>query len=62
MIRENLSDKDMYDHFITMICAGHDTTAYFASYLSFLLATHPQVQQRVWEEVKERVGVSGVRR
>ena len=39
------------DQFITLICAGHDTTAYFSSYTAYLLATNPKVQDRLVDEI-----------
>lgn len=51
MIKENLPIKDMQDHFMTLICAGHDTTAFFSSYLILLLARHPDVQEKLRNEV-----------
>eukprot|EP00600_Ochromonadales_sp_CCMP1393_P004938 CAMPEP_0174969374 /NCGR_PEP_ID=MMETSP0004_2-20121128/8722_1 /TAXON_ID=420556 /ORGANISM="Ochromonas sp., Strain CCMP1393" /LENGTH=342 /DNA_ID=CAMNT_0016218847 /DNA_START=461 /DNA_END=1489 /DNA_ORIENTATION=+ len=51
MLREDMSEKDMEEHFITLICAGHDTSAYFNSYLVYLLAKHPEVQDKLRAEV-----------
>jgi len=58
MIRENMSDKDCCDHFITLLSAGHDTTAYFASYTCFLLAENPEAQEKLYEEIKAVTGDS----
>jgi cytochrome P450 len=46
-----MNDSDMFDHFMTLIAAGHDTSAYFSSYLVYLLAKHPDVQERLRKEV-----------
>eukprot|EP01034_Spumella_vulgaris_P040831 gene40831-50526_t len=51
MITEKMNEKDMADHFVTLICAGHDTTAYFSSYMCLLLAQNPAVQDKLYEEV-----------
>jgi len=51
MIANNLDDKDMRDHMITLICAGHDTTAFFSSYMCFLLANHQEVQDTLRDEI-----------
>jgi cytochrome P450 len=56
MIRENLSMEEMVDHFVTLISAGHDTTAFFSSYLSLLLAQHPAIQDKVYAEMAEVLG------
>jgi len=52
MITENMNQTDMADHFVTLICAGHDTTAYFSSYLCLLLAQNPEVQEKLYDEIK----------
>jgi len=52
MIEEKMNDKDMFDHFMTLICAGHDTSAYFSSYLVFLLAHHQDVQDKLRAEIE----------
>lgn len=53
MIQENMEEKDMFDHFITLIGAGHDTSAYFSSYLVFLLAKHQNVQDKLRAEIQD---------
>ena len=52
MIAEDMNETDMADHFVTLICAGHDTTAYFSSYMCMLLAQNPEVQEKLYEEIK----------
>lgn len=52
MIAENMDETDMADHFVTLICAGHDTTAYFSSYMCLLLAQNPEVQEKLYEEIR----------
>jgi cytochrome P450 len=49
---ESMSEKDMCDHFTTLVCAGHDTTAYFASYMCYLLSLHPVVQDKLVSEIQ----------
>jgi len=56
MITAKLSDQDMDDHLMTLICAGHDTTAYFTSYLCFLLATHQDAQDKLRKEIIDAIG------
>ena len=51
MIEEKLTIKDMTDHFITLISAGHDTSAYFSSYLFYLLAKHEHIQEKLRNEI-----------
>lgn len=47
MITDNLSDVDVIDHMVTLICAGHDTTAFFSAYMCLLLAEHPDCQEQL---------------
>jgi PHYB activation tagged suppressor 1 len=49
MLNNDMSEKDMIDHAVTLICAGHDTTAYFASYICLLLAEHQDCQDKLRE-------------
>ena len=51
MLKEQMSEADMLEHYITLISAGHDTTAYFSSYLIYLLSSHPTVQDKLRAEV-----------
>jgi cytochrome P450 len=56
LLTNNLSDKDIQDHVVTLMCAGHDTTAFFSSYLCFLLATNEDCQEKLRQEIYEAVG------
>lgn len=56
MLDANLSRKEMYEQFTTLLSAGHDTTAFFGCYMAYMLAQHPEVQQKVKDEVKEVLG------
>lgn len=49
----NMTEEDMSDHIITMLCAGHDTTAYFSSYTAHLLAQYPEIQEKLRTEIQE---------
>jgi len=51
MVREQMSDKDIKDHIVTLICAGHDTTAFFSAYMCILLAQNPEFQDKLRAEV-----------
>lgn len=55
MIEEKMDDQEMNDHLVTLLSAGHDTTAYFSAYLFYLLATHPQVQERLRDEIVKQL-------
>jgi len=41
---------------MTMLLAGHDTTALTLTYTWFLLSEHPEVEKRVHEELDEVIG------
>lgn len=56
MIKDNVSERDMFFHFITLMCAGHDTTAFFSSYCLYVLAQYPDVQERLRKEVFRIMG------
>ncbi len=43
---------ELRDHVMTMFVAGHETTAGSVAFLLGLLARHPQVQQRLYEEIE----------
>jgi cytochrome P450 len=46
-----MSDRQLRDEAMTLFLAGHETTALALSWTWFLLATHPEVQTRLAEEV-----------
>jgi len=54
--RGEQSPEQMRDEMMTMLLAGHDTTALTLTYTLFLLAEHPEAEQRVLEEIDEVVG------
>lgn len=47
-----LTDSEIRDHLVTMLFAGHETTAIALTYTVGLLATHPEIQQQVIQEVR----------
>ncbi|CAE7567056.1 cyp516B1, partial [Symbiodinium microadriaticum] len=51
MIMDDLSEKEIFDHMVTLLCAGHDTTAFFSAYMCLVLAQHADVQQKAYDEV-----------
>ncbi|CAM4630790.1 unnamed protein product, partial [Caretta caretta] len=46
-----LSDKEIMAQALVFILAGHETTSFTLNFLSYNLATHPDVQQRLQEEI-----------
>lgn len=50
------SDAQLRDQVITLLIAGHDTTANALSWAWYLLSQHPDVQQALHQEVDEVLG------
>jgi cytochrome P450 len=48
---EPMSDRQLRDEALTMMLAGHETTALALSYAVYLLATHPEVARELRAEV-----------
>ena len=48
---EGMSDRQIIDEILTLIVAGHETTAASLNWVWYLLASHPDCMQRVVDEV-----------
>lgn len=46
-----LSDQELVAQSIIFIFAGYETTSSSLSFLAYILATHPDVQQKLQEEI-----------
>jgi cytochrome P450 len=55
MIQEDMPEIDMRDHLITLLSAGHDTTAYFTAYLCYLLGGNKDVQVKLREHIRNQL-------
>jgi cytochrome P450 len=52
----SMTDAQVRDEAVTLFLAGHETTALALTYSLYLLATHPQCQDRVAAELAEVLG------
>jgi cytochrome P450 len=52
----NLSDEDLIDMLLTLVAAGHETTANGMTWTLFCLANQPLLQERLAREVNEVCG------
>jgi cytochrome P450 len=59
-VRAGMTNQEIHDHVITLIMAGHETTANALTWALFLLGRHPDIQARLHEEV-DRLPTDGPR-
>ena len=52
----HMTDEQLRDEALTLLLAGHDTTANALTWTWYLLATHPDIAERVAVEVREVLG------
>ncbi len=48
---ESMNDRQLRDEVITLLIAGHETTATTLAWAAYLLASHPQVEMRWRDEI-----------
>ncbi|MCK6210420.1 cytochrome P450 [Georgenia sp. EYE_87] len=60
LLLEDFDPRHARDQVVTMLLAGHETTASALAFAGHLLAGHPSVQDRVAAEVREACGDGGV--
>jgi cytochrome P450 len=53
---EGMDDRQLRDEILTLILAGHETTATALSWTWHLLSQHPSVQQKLESELREVLG------
>ncbi len=53
---ERMSDKQLRDEVITLLLAGHETTALALSWTWYLLSLHHEVEAKLLEELQEVLG------
>ncbi len=55
-LEPQLSDKQIHDHLVTFLAAGHETTALSLVWSFYLLAQHPEVRTRLQNELRTVFG------
>ena len=58
-IATGLSDQEVRDEMVTLLLAGHETTAVALSWTWFLLSQHPDVEARLLAELDAVLGTGG---
>jgi cytochrome P450 len=51
-----LSEKQIHDHILTFLAAGHETTAISLGWTFYLLSQYPQVRSRLQQELRAQLG------
>ena len=51
-----MTDRQLRDEVLTMLLAGHETTSLALSWTYYLLSQHPDVEQRIADEVDRVIG------
>jgi cytochrome P450 len=51
-----MTDRQLRDEMVTLLLAGHETTALALSYCLYLLSQHPEVEGRLLAELEEVLG------
>ena len=53
LVEHGLPEGDLSDEILTLVLAGHETTANALTWAWYLIAKHPLVEQRLQEEVRQ---------
>jgi len=51
-----MPDQQLRDEVMTLLLTGHETTAVSLSWTWYLLGRHPEVEQRLWSELRSVLG------
>jgi cytochrome P450 len=46
-----LTEKQIYDHILTFLTAGHETTAIALTWTFYLLSAHPEIREKLLDEI-----------
>ncbi|KFP99121.1 Cytochrome P450 27C1, partial [Leptosomus discolor] len=55
LVSKELTLEEIYANMTEMLLAGVDTTSFTLSWATYLLAKHPEVQRRVYEEIVNKL-------
>ncbi|KAA8644898.1 hypothetical protein EYZ11_007489 [Aspergillus tanneri] len=55
MLSGDFSDEELVDQMLTFLAAGHETTASAFTWTCYLLTKHPEVQDRLRAEIRQRI-------
>jgi cytochrome P450 len=53
---ESLTDEDVRGNLLTMLMAGEDTTAHTLAWAIYILAQHPEIQEKLFTEAETVLG------
>lgn len=53
LILGQFTDEEIHDHIYTFVAAGYETTALLTAFTVLLLAMHPEVQEKVFQEISQ---------
>jgi cytochrome P450 len=53
---EGMTDRQLRDEVMTFVLAGHETTAVTLAWVWYLLGRHPEIEQRLRDEIAAAVG------
>ncbi|PLB48551.1 putative cytochrome P450 monooxygenase [Aspergillus steynii IBT 23096] len=55
MLGGDFTDEELVDQMLTFLAAGHETTASAFTWACYLLTLHPEIQDRLREEIRQRI-------
>jgi cytochrome P450 len=53
---KRMTDAEIHDEAVTLFFAGHETTSIALTYMWYLMAKHPEVQERLRAEIRSQAG------
>lgn len=60
LVHTELDDKALKDEILTLLIAGYETTANSLCWILGLLALHPEIQKKIFEEVRDAGPITGM--